>query len=68
VLWFGMARRLPPSASAFSIMAVPVVGTLAATVIVGEVPRLADGLAAACVVVAIAASVLPPRRPEVPAA
>ena len=31
VLWFGMARRLPPTAIAFSIMAVPLVGTLSAT-------------------------------------
>ncbi|MFM7972905.1 MAG: DMT family transporter [Betaproteobacteria bacterium] len=61
VIWFGMAKRLPPSASAFSIMAVPVVGTLTATVIVGEVPRASDWAAAACVVVAIAAALLPVR-------
>lgn len=61
VIWFGMARQLPPSASAFSIMAVPLVGTLSATVIVGEVPRATDWVAAACIVVAIAAALLPPR-------
>lgn len=61
VIWFGMARQLPPSASAFSIMAVPLVGTLSATVIVGEVPRATDWVAAACIVVAIAAALLPSR-------
>jgi drug/metabolite transporter (DMT)-like permease len=62
VLWFGMARRLPPSASAFSIMAVPLVGTLSATLIVGETPRVADWLAALAIMVAIASALLP-RRP-----
>lgn len=63
VLWFGMARRLPPAASAFSIMAVPLVGTLGATVIVGETPGTLDWLAAAAVVTAIAAALLPRRAP-----
>jgi drug/metabolite transporter (DMT)-like permease len=66
VIWFGMAKRLPPSASAFSIMAVPVVGTLTATVIVGEVPRASDWAAAACVVVAIAAALMPMRAQSRP--
>ena len=63
VLWFGMARRLPPAASAFSIMAVPLVGTLGATVIVGETPGTLDWLAAAAVVTAIASALLPRRPP-----
>lgn len=61
VIWFGMARTLPPSASAFSVMAVPLVGTAAATAIVGEVPRAADLVAAACIVFAIASALLPRR-------
>lgn len=61
VIWFSMAKRLPPTASAFSIMAVPVVGTLSATAIVGEVPRPTDWAAAACVMVAIAAALMPAR-------
>lgn len=63
VLWFGMARRLPPAASAFSIMAVPLVGTLGATVIVGESPGALDWIAAAAVVTAIASALLPRRAP-----
>jgi drug/metabolite transporter (DMT)-like permease len=61
VIWFSMAKKLPPSASAFSIMAVPVVGTLSATFIVGEVPRATDWAAALCVMVAIAAALIPVR-------
>lgn len=61
VIWFGLARRLPPFASAFSIMAVPLVGTFSAMGITGETPGVADLLAAACIVAAIAAAVLPPR-------
>ena len=59
VIWFSMAKQLPPSASAFSIMAVPVVGTLSATLIVGEVPRPTDWIAAGCVVLAIASALIP---------
>ncbi|WP_119154672.1 DMT family transporter [Caldimonas tepidiphila] len=62
VIWFGMARRLPPAASAFSIMAVPLVGTLSAAGIVGEVPHALDHAAAACITIAIASALLPVRK------
>jgi drug/metabolite transporter (DMT)-like permease len=61
VIWFGMARDLPPTASAFSIMAVPLVGLAGGAVLVGEVPQGADLAAALCIVVAIAAALV--RRP-----
>lgn len=61
IIWFGMARSLPPSASAFSIMAVPLIGTLSATVIVGEVPHWQDWAAAALIMGAIASALLPRR-------
>jgi drug/metabolite transporter (DMT)-like permease len=41
IIWFGLARELPATASAFSIMAVPLVGILSATWIVGEIPGMA---------------------------
>jgi len=44
---------LPAQASAFSVMAVPLVGIAAATAIVGEVPQISDWLAALCIAVAI---------------
>jgi drug/metabolite transporter (DMT)-like permease len=62
VIWFGMARHLPPSTSAMSVMAVPMVGTLSATLIVQEVPGWQDLVAALCVMGAIAAVLLPPRQ------
>ena len=61
IIWFGMARDLPASTSAMSIMAVPVVGTLSASLLIGELPHWQDYAAMVCVVLAIAAVLLPPR-------
>jgi drug/metabolite transporter (DMT)-like permease len=61
LIWFGMARSLPPATSAMSIMAIPLVGTLSATVILGEMPHWQDWLAMGFVMMAIA-SVLWPAR------
>ena len=58
VVWFNLARTLPPTASAFSIMAVPIVGTVSAIAIVGEVPRWQDWAAALFVILAIASALL----------
>jgi drug/metabolite transporter (DMT)-like permease len=62
LIWFGMARSLPPATSAMSVMAIPLVGTLSATLIVGEMPHWQDWLAMVFVMIAIA-SVLLPTRP-----
>jgi drug/metabolite transporter (DMT)-like permease len=62
IIWFGMARNLPPTTSAMSIMAVPLIGTLGATVIVGEWPQWEDYVAMVCVMAAIAAVLLPARQ------
>lgn len=64
IIWFGMARNLPPATSAMSIMAVPLIGTLAATLILGERPHWEDYVAMLCVMAAIAAVLLPSRRPR----
>lgn len=58
VVWFDLARTLPPTASAFSIMAVPIVGTVSAIAIVGEAPRWQDWAAALFVILAIASALL----------
>jgi len=65
IIWFGMARDLPPATSAMSIMAVPVIGTLCATFMVGEWPHWQDYVAMVCVVAAIAAVLLPSRAKPV---
>ncbi|MBH1962971.1 MAG: DMT family transporter [Comamonadaceae bacterium] len=58
VVWFRLARALPPSTSAMSIVATPLIGILSAPLIVGEWPRWQDLAAMVCVVVAIAAVLL----------
>jgi drug/metabolite transporter (DMT)-like permease len=67
LIWFGMARSLPPATSAMSIMAIPLIGTLSAAVIIGETPHWQDWLAMGFVMAAIA-SVLWPARPADPIA
>jgi drug/metabolite transporter (DMT)-like permease len=61
VIWFGMARSLPPQASTFAIMAVPLVGLFSAGLIVSEPPRVTDLVAAGFIMVAIASALLPRR-------
>ena len=61
VIWFGMARALPPQASTFAIMAVPLVGTLSAALVVGEMPGVLDFIAAGFIMLAIASALLPAR-------
>jgi drug/metabolite transporter (DMT)-like permease len=56
LLWFSLARELPPQASAFSLMAVPLVGVLSAAPVVGEVPRGSDWAAVLFIAAAIAAA------------
>lgn len=64
-IWAGLARHLPPATSAMSIMAVPLVGTLGATVIVGEWPHWEDYVAVFFVMGAIALVLLPARSRSV---
>ncbi len=59
IIWFGLTRHLPASTSAMSIMAIPVIGTLSATFITGEMPGWQDVLAVVFVMAAIAAVLLP---------
>ncbi len=64
ILWFSLARVLPPSTSAISVMAIPLIGTLSATFIVGERPHWQDYAAMVFVMLAIASVLLPVRRPS----
>ena len=61
LIWFGLARDLPPATSSISVMAIPLVGTLSATFIVGEVPHWQDWVAIAFVMMAIAGVLWPQR-------
>lgn len=60
IIWFSLARHLPPATSAMSVMMVPLIGTASATVIAGEWPRWTDGVAVVCVMTAIATVLVPP--------
>ncbi len=59
IIWFSLARHLPPTTSAMSIMMVPLIRTASATFIAGEWPRWQDGVALVSVMVAIATVLLP---------
>lgn len=61
ILWFGIARRLPPAASALSIMFIPVIGLGSAMLITGERPFPADYVAVMFICAALAAALWPPR-------
>lgn len=58
VVWFRLARALPPATSAMSLMAIPLIGVLSAPLIVGEWPHWQDLAAMLCIVVAIGAVLL----------
>lgn len=62
LIWFGLAKNLPPATSAMSVMAVPLIGTLSATLIVGEQPHWQDYAAIIFVMLAIASVLLPKRK------
>jgi drug/metabolite transporter (DMT)-like permease len=56
MLWFGLARELPPQASTFSLMAVPLVGVVSSALALGDTPRWTDWVAALCIAAAIASA------------
>ncbi len=64
IIWTVLARSLPPATSAMGVMAVPMVGTLSATLIVGEWPHWQDFAALLFVISAMAAVLLPSRKVE----
>ena len=58
IIWFTIARRLPPLASALSVMLIPVIGLGSAMWISGEQPYPQDYGAAALIVAALAFGLL----------
>ena len=62
IIWFGLARNLPPATSAMSVMAIPLIGTLSVTIVEGEVPHWQVYVAVVLVMSAIAAVLLPARQ------
>lgn len=58
VIWFTLASSLPPSASAFSVMSIPVISIFSAAILTGEVPQITDFIATGFIIIAIASAVL----------
>ncbi|MET0509700.1 MAG: DMT family transporter [Burkholderiaceae bacterium] len=63
ILWFRLATLMPPVISALSVMLIPVVGVFSGAWLLGERPVLADYAALGAMLVAIALTLLPQRRP-----
>ena len=61
VVWFRLARILPPVASSLSIMMIPVVGVFSGAWILGETPHWQDYCAMLLILVALATVLYRPR-------
>jgi drug/metabolite transporter (DMT)-like permease len=62
VLWFALARSLPPVASGLSGMLVPVVGVFSGILVLGETPTWTDAAGLVLILAALATVVLPVSR------
>lgn len=65
IIWFYLLHQLPPSASAFSVMSVPIMSLFSGALIMHEIPQLTDYIAAALIVIAIANTVFVKKTIEV---
>lgn len=63
IVWFFLARNLPPIASTLSVMFIPVLGVFTGALWLGEVLHWQDWAAVGLMVVAIASVLWPSRQP-----
>lgn len=61
VVWFGLARMLPPVASSLSVMMIPVLGVFSGAWLLGETPHWQDYVAMLLILVAMSTVLLKPR-------
>lgn len=61
VVWFQLARTLPPIASSLSVMMIPVVGVFSGAWMLGEVPHWQDYAAMLLILAAMSTVLLKPR-------
>lgn len=61
LIWFNIARTLPPTVAGLSSMLIPVVGVFSGMAILGEVPSWRDWTALVLVCVAVASALMPKR-------
>lgn len=63
VVWFQLARSLPPVASSLSVMMIPVLGVFSGAWILGETPHWQDYAAMLLITAAMSTVLLKPREP-----
>lgn len=63
VVWFRLARTLPPVASSLSVMMIPVLGVFSGAWMLGETPHWQDYAAMALILAAMSTVLLKPRAP-----
>lgn len=63
IMWFHLARILPPAASGLSVMLIPVVGVFSGMALLGERPLWQDYVALVLILLALATVVFAPRPP-----
>jgi drug/metabolite transporter (DMT)-like permease len=61
VVWFMLARKLPPVASSLSIMMIPVLGVFSGAWLLGETPHWPDYVAMLLIIAAMSTVLLKPR-------
>jgi len=64
VVWFRLARILPPVASGLSVMMIPVVGVFSGAWMLGETPHWQDYCAMALILVSLGTVLIKPNKPE----
>jgi drug/metabolite transporter (DMT)-like permease len=62
VVWFGLARTLPPVASSLSVMMIPVLGVFSGAWLLGETPHWQDYAAMTLILMAMSTVLLKPRQ------
>lgn len=62
VVWFQLARTLPPVASSLSVMMIPVLGVFSGAWLLGETPHWQDYAAMCLILVAMSTVLLKPRQ------
>lgn len=63
VVWFKLARTLPPVASSLSVMMIPVLGVFSGAWMLGETPHWQDYAAMVLILLAMSTVLLKPRAP-----
>jgi drug/metabolite transporter (DMT)-like permease len=61
VVWFQLARSLPPIASSLSVMMIPIVGVFSGALMLGETPHWQDYAAMVLILAAMSTVLLKPR-------